>query len=181
MNDEAIVRAIGNGDPAAIRRVMDQYSKLLWTIVSAVLSSSASVQDVEECVADVFIYLWEHPEKYDPKRGKLKVWLSVVARSQAIDRYRALARRNDVSLEEVFLADRISAADGLLAKETRAELLRAVHALEELDREILMRRFFHEQKPRQIALAMDLSVKQVENRLYRAKQKLRKSMEEVCI
>lgn len=173
LNDEKIIRAIRDGDEAAIGQVMDRYSKLLWSVVSAVLHNTASEQDVEECVADVFIYLWENPEKYDPQRGKLKAWLCVAARSRAIDRYRELSRRSDVPLEDTLIADRIGAADRVLAQETRHTLLRAVRALEEPDREILIRRYYREQKPREIAVALDLPVKQVNNRLYRAKLKIR--------
>lgn len=178
MNDEKIVRAIRDGDEAAIGQVIDRYSRLMWSIAGAVLNNTASEQDVEECVADVFIYLWENPEKYDPGRGGLKAWLSIVARSRAIDRYRELSRRGDVPLEDTLIADRIGAADRVLAQETRQTLIRAVEALEEPDREILVRRYYREQKPREIALALDLPVKQVENRLYRAKRKLREIISE---
>ena len=59
-----------------------KYSKLLWSVSGAVLSHIGSAQDVEECVADAFIYLWEHPDKYNPERGKLKTWLSIIAHSK---------------------------------------------------------------------------------------------------
>jgi DNA-directed RNA polymerase specialized sigma24 family protein len=40
-----------------------------------------------------------------------------------------------------------------------------------------LRRYYYQQKPKDIAVAVDLSVKQVENRLFRAKQSLRKQLE----
>lgn len=52
----------------------------------------------------------------------------------------------------------------------------AVNALGEPDREILVRRYYYEQKPKEIALALNLSVKQVNNRLYQTKQKLREAL-----
>ena len=173
MNDEKIIRAIRDGSEGAISQVIDRYSRLMWSIVRAVLKNTGSEQDMEECVADVFIYLWENPGKFDPQRGRLKAWLAIVARSRAIDRYRELSRRSDVPLEDTLIADRIGAADRVLAQETRQALIRAVKALEEPDREILIRRYYREQKPREIAIALDMPVKQVENRLYRAKLKLR--------
>lgn len=179
LNDEKIIRAIRDGDEAAIGQVIDRYSRLMWSIVSAVLKNTGSEQDMEECVADVFICLWENPGKYDPQRGKLKAWLSVMARSRAIDRYRELSRRNDVPLENTLIADRIGAADRVLAQETRQALIRAIKALEEPDREILIRRYYREQKPREIAIALDMPVKQVENRLYRAKLKLREMISDL--
>lgn len=157
-------------------QVMTKYAKLLWSIAGAVLKNAASRQDIEECVADVFIYLWQHPEQYDPRRGRLKVWLSVVARSQAIDRYRRLARQQTVPLEEALLAAQPEVVDGLLAADARRALAAAVETLEEPDREILVRRYYYSQKPREIAAALGIPAKQVQNRLYRAKQKLRETM-----
>lgn len=130
MNDERTITAIKNRNEAAINEVITKYSKLLWAVAGAVLNNMGSTQDVEECVADTFIYLWEHPDKYDPQRGKLKTWLSIVARTQAVNRCR----------------------------------------------EILIRRYYYDQKPKEIALAMDMSVKQVDNRLYQTKLKLRESL-----
>ncbi len=57
-----MVLAIKNGDEAAIARAMQKYSKLLWSIAGAVLINAASEQEIEECVADVFIYLWQNPD-----------------------------------------------------------------------------------------------------------------------
>ena len=74
MNDERTITAIKNRNEAAINEVITKYSKLLWAVAGAVLNNMGSTQDVEECVADTFIYLWEHPDKYDPQRGKLKTW-----------------------------------------------------------------------------------------------------------
>ena len=61
----------------------------------------------------------------------------------------------------------------LIQQEIRQELMAAVRELEEPNREILIRRYYHDQKPRQIALAMGLSVKQVDNSLFRSKRHLR--------
>ena len=94
MNDERTITAIKNRNEAAINEVITKYSKLLWAVAGAVLNNMGSTQDVEECVADTFIYLWEHPDKYDPQRGKLKTWLSIVARTQAVNRCREISKRN---------------------------------------------------------------------------------------
>jgi len=168
-----MIAAIRDGDEAAIGHAITKYSRLMWSIVSPILGHVASTQDMEECVADVFIYLWQNSEKYDPRRGKLKVWLSVVARSQAINKYRELTKRDAVPLDEAVLAEQLGVIDGILADETRRSLSEAVQALEEPDQEILIRRYYYEQKPKEIALALNMPVKHVENHLYRTRQKLR--------
>ena len=176
MNDEKLVARIKQGEEAAIDQVINKYSRLLWHIASAVLDKVGSVQDVEECVADVFIHLWQHSDKFDPARGKLKVYLSTLARSKAIDRYRVLAKQQNSAFEDNLPVEQLGLFDELAEKEEKQALIAAVRALDEPDREILIRRYFYEQKPRDIALALDLPVKNVENRLYRTKLRLRETI-----
>ena len=111
-----------------------------------------------------------------PQRGKLKTWLSIVARTQAVNRCREISKRNTISLENTDFIDQLAAVDNILEAETRKSLIAAVNALGEPDREILIRRYYYDQKPKEIALAMDMSVKQVDNRLYQTKLKLRESL-----
>lgn len=176
MNDITAVAGIRNRDERIINEIIDRYSKLLWPIAAAVLKNVGSEQDVEECVADAFIDLWENPDRYDPQRGTLKSWLCMVARCKAIDRYRELSKHTAVPLESAMMAGRMGMQDALLQKETKRELTAAINALASVERDILIRRYYYEQKPREIAKALDLPLKQVENHLYRSKQKLRKSI-----
>ena len=119
MSDEKVVGAIKHGNEEAINHVITKYSKLMWSIASSILHNVASDQDIEECVADVFVYLWKHPEKYDPQRGTLKVWLSVVARSQAIDKYRDLSKNNAVPLDDTVFIEQTDICDGMMDSETK--------------------------------------------------------------
>ena len=58
MQDKRIITAIADRDEQVFACVVRKYSKLLWRIAASVIINAASAQDVEECVADVFIYLW---------------------------------------------------------------------------------------------------------------------------
>ena len=179
MTDITAIAGIKEQNEHIIHEIIVKYSKLLWPIVSAVLKNVGTEQDVEECVADVFIDLWENPDKYDARRGTLKTWLCMVARCKAIDRYRVLSKCCTVPLEGAMMAGRMGMQDALLQEETKRELVAAVNALADVEKDILIRRYYYEQKPGEIAKALNLPLKQVKNHLYRSKQKLRKAIS-VC-
>ena len=176
LNDKKIISAIEARDERMLAFVVQRYSKLLWKIAASVLINAASAQDVEECVADVFIYLWQYPEKYDPDKAKLSSWLSVVARSKAVDSYRRIIRKKEISMEEI-VVESLGYAENNVANEEKDELRSCIEGLDEKEKELIIRRYYYEQKPAEIAVALDMPKKQVENRLYYVRQKLRKMME----
>ena len=176
LNDKKIISAIKARDERMLAFVVQRYSKLLWKIAASVLINAASAQDVEECVADVFIYLWQYPEKYDPDKAKLSSWLSVVARSKAVDSYRRIIRKKEISMEEI-VVESLGYAENNVANEEKDELRSCIEGLDEKEKELIIRRYYYEQKPAEIAVALDMPKKQVENRLYYVRQKLRKMME----
>lgn len=175
LQDANIIEKIKRGDETAMNAVINQYARLLWTIADAVLEKAGTVQDVEECVADVFIYLWQHAEKYHPERGKLKVWLSIITRSKAINRYRKLTKESALAFDEKQLLE-LEIPQCAPENSQKDLLITALHTLNEEEQDILIRRYYYEQKPKTIALALDMPVKRVENLLYRAKQKLRQRL-----
>lgn len=176
LNDKKIIAAIINRDEQMLALVVQKYSKLLWKVAAPVLTNAASVQDVEECVADVFIHLWQCPEKYDPDKGRLSAWLSMLARSKAIDRYRQIIRKRESSIEEI-AAESAVYAEIAAADVEDERLLSCIGELDGKEKELIIRRYYYEQKPAEIAVVLDMPKKQVENKLYYVRQKLKKMME----
>ena len=182
LSDKKIILAIAARDERMLAFVVQKYSKLLWKIAASILINAASVQDVEECVADVFIYLWQYPEKYDPDKAKLSSWLSVIARSKAVDSYRRITRKREISMEEIMVhslgyAENNVAEEEMEERHSRDKLRSCIDELDEREKDLVMRRYYYEQKPAEIAVALDMPKKQVENRLYYVRQKLRRMME----
>ena len=177
MRDEKILSAVKNRDEKVMSRIIEKYSKLLWKVVSSILINAGSVEDIEECVADVFIDLWLNPDKYNPEKSKLSSYLSIMARTNAIDKYRQIARRKEVPIEEIVVTYKSEIIDGIIKNEEKEKLISLIKKLEETDREIIIRRFYYGQKPKEIAVALDMQGKQVENRLYQTKLKLKKMIQ----
>ena len=98
---DAHINGIMNRDESTYQELFQAYAKLLWTVAGGVLGSCAGAeQDIEECVSDAFITLWNHPEKYDPSRGSLKSYLCRIAKNKAIDIWRRKNKEKIVSLSD---------------------------------------------------------------------------------
>lgn len=176
VGDKKIISDIQARNEKTFEYVVDKYSKLVWKVASSILINASSICEIEECVADVFIYLWEYPEKYDPEKGKLSSWLSIIARSRAIDRFRKIQKEKQVSFDELLLLEKEQLS---IDNDNQADRLKeCIDKLGSEEKEIIIRRFYYEQKNREIALAMGMKPKQIENHIYNAKIKLRKMMEE---
>jgi len=176
LNNEKVIKGIRDRNETVIAGVITKYSRMLWSIAAPILYKAGTSEDVEECVADTFIYLWEHPDKYDPVRGSISTWLAIVVRTKALNRYRQLVKNTDIPFESAEMLHRLGIADSYPDGETAAVIAEALDMLHEQEREIFLRRYYYEQKPHDIAIALNISTKQVGNRLYRAKSKLRKAI-----
>ena len=175
MTDEEIAKRLRQKDIEIFDYIMERYNKLLWVVAGNILEKSGSPEDIEDCISDVYIKLLENPKLYDYKKGSLKSFLVRVAKNLAIDRYRKLARGNVTTIQEYF--DGYAHDDllqSMLTKESREKILEALDSLKEPDREIIVRRYFYNEKVKVISEKMRLQSKEVENRLYQGKLKLKK-------
>jgi RNA polymerase sigma-70 factor (ECF subfamily) len=155
--------------------LMDQYIGLVYAIVRGRLSGSGTHEDIEECVSDVFLDLYEDIALFDLSKGSIKAYLSVIARRKAIDLYRRLVRQPDkISTDETDTAD--TAADveaAFTAMQTKQSLLDSVRSLGEPEREIFIRRYYLGQSTKEIAKATRMKENTVDKRISRGLQKLK--------
>lgn len=168
MNDIDIYQKLVEHDEETYQLIIESYSKLLWAVALSILGSNQAfnTMDIEEIVSDVFIRLWREPQKYDPEKGTLKNYLAVMTKSLALNRYKQNKRLKTMELYE-------SLENELTNDEDWEYLYGAIQLLEEPYKEIIIRRFLFSENPKTIRKRMNLSVKQLDNYLYRGKNKLK--------
>ncbi len=86
----------------------------------------------------------------------------------------------EIVVENLGYAENSAADEEMYSMEeanSKDKLRSCIDELDEKEKELIMRRYYYEQKPAEIAVALDMPKKQVENRLYYVRQKLRKMME----
>jgi len=177
VKEEELVKILQSGDREAFSHIIDTYNKLLWVIVGGILNGVGTNEDIEECISDVYVSLWRNPKAYDPRRGSLKTFIALAAKSKALDRYRQLTKTKIIELDEAIRAPDDDLLEYIAKQELYVELYEAIQLLSEPDKEIIIRRYFFDEKPSGIAGKTSLPVKEVENRLYQSKLKLRRTLQ----
>ena len=177
LSDEELIPRLLNKEQEAYLYLMDTYNKLLWVIVGGILGKVGTTQDIEECISDVFIQLWKNPQAFNPQKGTLKAYLAVIAKSRALNIYKKLAKVKIIELDEAIQSTDDDLFDYIVEKDMSQELYEAIKTLVEPNKEIIIRRYFFDEKPKKIAESISMSIKEVENRLYQSKIKLRKILE----
>jgi len=81
-SDEALVRAIANGDTRALATLYDRHAPLMLALSRRIVVGKSEAEDI---VHDVFVEAWRRAADYDRQRGSVKAWLLLRTRSRAID------------------------------------------------------------------------------------------------
>lgn len=177
MTDEEITKKLLNKDLTVFDYIMDNYNKLLWLVIGNILEMVGTAEDVEDCISEVYLKLLENPQLYDCKKGSLKSFLVKIGKNQAIDRYRKLVKKNVLELYKPVNFQEDDALEFIITKENKDKIFKALSLLKEPDKEIMIRRYFFDEKPKIISDKMSLNIKDVENKLYQGKIKLKNILE----
>ncbi len=89
-SDADLMRAIAEQEVGAFDSLYDRYHRLVFATAYRVLNDAGGAEDV---VQDVYVRLWQRPDRYVEERGKFIGWLLSVTRNRAIDEIRSRGRR----------------------------------------------------------------------------------------
>ncbi|MFN6121751.1 MAG: sigma-70 family RNA polymerase sigma factor [Actinomycetes bacterium] len=90
-SDPGLVLALARFQQEALGEVYRRHAGAVFGLAKRILSDQAKA---EEVVQEVFLRLWNHPERFDPERGTLRSYLLAQAHRRAVDVLRSdVARR----------------------------------------------------------------------------------------
>ncbi|MEU7020486.1 sigma-70 family RNA polymerase sigma factor [Streptomyces sp. NPDC046203] len=103
--DRRMQQRLARGEAAALGELYDKFASLVHSLAHRVLDDDEAADQVTR---EVFGYIWENPDAYDPKEGNLRAWVARLTQRQAVYRLReaearAYAERGEGSAEEVEL------------------------------------------------------------------------------
>jgi RNA polymerase sigma-70 factor (ECF subfamily) len=173
INEEQAVAALRRRDTAALEWVMDAYAAYVSTIVTNIIGSCMTTQDVEETASDVFLALWHNADKLKP--GKLKAYLASIARSRAKNKLRE--RGKEVPLDDDIIITGGDTPQTILEeREEKLLVRRAIENMPPPDREIFLRHYYYCQSVATIAEEMAMNASTVKTHLARGREKLRDTL-----
>ncbi|MBA3407745.1 MAG: sigma-70 family RNA polymerase sigma factor [Solirubrobacterales bacterium] len=155
-------------DPDDFEALYRSYAPLGLQVAKKVLDDPAAAEDV---VQDMFLQLWRNPGSFNPARGQMKSYVSMVARSRSIDRWRSRAAER-AALERLATEARTSVRDSTdgadqraLDGERRRELLSAIVKLPSEQREAVVLAYCGGQTAREIADGADVPLGTAKSRI----------------
>lgn len=94
---------ISNEAQNALSEFYDLTNGLVFGVATKMLSVR---EEAEELVMDIYTYVWENSDKYNPDRSAPITWLLLVTRSRCIDRIRSKSKRfsTEFTRDEGFMA-----------------------------------------------------------------------------
>src|SRR4051794_15222562 len=154
-------------DPIQFNDAYRRLAPLALASAKRVLRDVAAAEDV---VQDVFMQLWLKPSNYDPSRGSLSTYVSMISRSRALDRWRSRSARDQAverSAEQsrVLVEPAESAADPVIRRERSLTLLDTLNKLPTDQRDAVLLAYGRGLTAQEIAQASHIPLGTAKSRL----------------
>ena len=179
----ALIRGVAGGDQQALASLYDATSRTVYGLLLRILADASAA---EEVLLDVYAQVWRQAAAYEEGRGSPLAWLTIIARSRAIDRLRRgrLERQRTESLDaltQVVGTVGATAEDDLRVRELGAVVRAALEALAPEQREVIELAYYGGLSHSEIAAARNLPLGTVKTRtrlgLMRLREMLRPAYE----
>ncbi len=161
--ERVLVERLSGGDETALADLYDRYAGLVYGLAVRTLVDRQAAEDVTQ---EVFVSLWEHPERIESGRGTLRGFLATFTHRRAVDAVRqAEARRRREARVARALGDVPDVAEAALRSDTTGRVRTALGVLPETQRQALELAYFHGYTYRQVAEVLDIPEGTAKSRL----------------
>jgi len=158
-----------------VEECLQKYGGLVWSIARKLLPNHA---DAEDAVQEVFIEIWRHANRFDPRVSSESTYITTIARRRLIDHFRRRSREPQMDPIEEEMANSISRQEQ--QTEIEEEALRARQYMQQLrpeQQKVLELSITHGLSQSQIAKTIDLPLGTVKTHTRRGLLRLRELLD----
>ena len=181
-SDRDLVARAAAGEERAIAGLYDRYGGVLYAVAYRIVGERA---DAEEVVIEAFAQAWREAPRFEGARGSVAGWLTVIARSRALDLVRARGRRERMTASAA--AERPDASPAMGAwrndpaqsvdhAERQARVREALEILSPSQREAIELAYFEGLSQSEIAERLQEPLGTIKTRVRLGMQRLRESL-----
>jgi RNA polymerase sigma-70 factor, ECF subfamily len=169
-------------DPLQFNEAYRRLAPLALSSANRVLRDEAAAEDV---VQDVFMQLWLKPSTFDPSRGSLASYVSMIARSRALDRWRSRSAREHAiersgEQSRVLVEPAESAAEPVIRRERSLTLLNTLNELPTDQRDAVLLAYGRGLTAQEIATVSEIPLGTAKSRLRLGLNKARANLKAVA-
>ncbi|WP_231702697.1 sigma-70 family RNA polymerase sigma factor [Desulfocucumis palustris] len=172
-----LVRRIKNKDMVAYEHMINTYTKMIYYLAYNILSAAHPKEDIEECVADVFLDAWIKIAEFDETKANFRTWLLILTKYKALAYRRQNKKNNIVNIEDIEIKDDIDIEKQFFLRKDQEQVMKIINSFQKTDRELFVRRFLMGEKISDLARAFNLSRAAVDNRLLRGRKIIKESLQ----
>lgn len=180
--DHDLVARAARGDEQAIGTLYDRYGGVLYAVAYRIVGQRADAEDV---VIEAFAQAWREAIRFEAARGSVAGWLTMIARSRALDAVRARSRRDRITASAAadqpqsspaMGAWRADPSDSYDYAERRQQVQAALQTLSSPQRQAIELAFFEGLSQSEIAERLQEPLGTIKTRVRLGMQKLRDSL-----
>jgi RNA polymerase sigma-70 factor (ECF subfamily) len=170
-SDEALVKAIADGDRRAMQTLYQRHNVRVYRFVLR-LTNNASV--AEDLLSEVFIDVWRQADTFRAQ-SQVSTWLLSIARHKALS---ALRRRQDVQLDERMasaIEDPADDPETIVRNEDRSAAIQScLSQLSAPHREVIDLVYYQEKSVDEVACIVGIPASTVKTRMFYARKQMEK-------
>lgn len=162
-----------SGDPIAFRAFVVRYERPVFALLSRLLGR---VPEVEDLAQETFLRAFRALPGFDPAGpARVSTWLLTIATRLALD---AKKKKRPEPCAVELATEQTSPERLARRQELRAAFARAIDALPDDQRAAFVLAEFHDFSLAEVAEALEVPVATLKTRLFRAREKLARALEE---
>ncbi|MEF9953472.1 sigma-70 family RNA polymerase sigma factor [Clostridium sp.] len=174
INSENLIKELKNRNENALDYLYDNYLGLAYKISQNTLGGRASREDIEECVSDIFIGVWNNINSYDESITTFKSWFGAVCKYKSVDYLRRLkVKEKDITIEALEIVDPLTVEDKILISQDISALKTVLNGMGEVDRSIFIKRYILNENIPDICSELGINRGTVDNRLSRGRKAIK--------